>query len=156
MKRFSSRLLVLCLGALLCGSVSGCGSKQSANFDLESGNTVIVEYDAIDGLNLFYEESVFYIGNKSEVPKINGYFAAESTFDYYSVAVEKEETATLLGYSNVPNKEFLTYSISGVGDKLEYVHLYHVEGTDLYVALISFESEDFILKQKDCLDFVVK
>lgn len=155
MRRFCKRVMCVAVGAVLSVCLVGCSTKQSAIFDMESGGTIEVSYDKDGGYNLFYEESVFYIGNRNEIPKVNGYFADEGTFEYYSVAVDEDESASLLGVSDAFNNEFLTYSI-GVEDAIEYVHMFRVSDTDVYVALVSFEGEEFLLSQKDHLTFAVE
>ena len=156
MKRFSKRILSAVVGMLLSVVLVGCSSMQSAVFTLKSGSVVRVDYNPRYGYNLFYEDSTFYLGAKSKVPVITGYFTNDDSFRYFLSETEKDDDATILGVSGVSGEEFLTYSVSGSEDKLEYVHMFRLHDSDVYVALVTFESEAFLYSQKDCLGFSIE
>lgn len=156
MKRICKKGLVLLLSLLMVFCLVGCVKGQSAKIKLDSGHEITIDYDNEVGLsNLLYDKSVFYIGEPSSVPLVTGYFATEETFEYYCILSSADEDATIMDYSDVFNNEFLTYRVSGAEGKDEIVHIYRVVDTNLFIVLVSYESEEFLLTQKDCLKFKV-
>ena len=147
------RVVVAC--SVLCISLVGCDSKRSVMFNLDSGEKVEVEYSEQGGNSIYFQDENFFIGSHGKKPQITGYFTFENSFEYFSSAVESDDSATLLGFSDDADCEFLTYSVVMEDAPKEYVHMYRLRGTDVFVVLVSFESEEVIYASKDALKFSV-